>query len=148
MSDKAFVDTNVLVYLFDADEPQKQTRAQSLLETEGVTGDLVLSTQVLQELYVTVTRKLAEPLPPERAFGVIRGFTTAMSVLGIDAQMVLDAIALSRQHVISLWDALIVQAALSAGCKRLLTEDLQDGWVVKGLRVENPFRPAPPDGSD
>lgn len=62
MSDKTFLDTNVLVYRFDDDEPAKQARAREILDTEGPRGSLVLSTQVLQEFYVTVTRKLARPL--------------------------------------------------------------------------------------
>ena len=139
MSDRKFVDTNVLVYLFDADAPEKQARAKQILELDGVGGDLVLSTQVLQEFYVTVTRKLETPVAPREALELTR-LLSALYVVQTDTQMILDAIVFSQRHVISLWDGLILQAALQAGCKRLLTEDLQDGWTVQGLRIENPFR--------
>ncbi len=139
MSADVFVDTNVFVYLFDGDAPAKQEKAREILEVAGRSGRLALSTQVLQEFYVTVTRKLGDPLSELEALDTVRRLS-AFHVVQIDAPMVVDSIELSQRHQTSLWDGLIIQAALSAGCARLLTEDLQDGWVVKGLRVENPFR--------
>ncbi len=150
MTDRSFVDTNVLVYLFDADSPTKQARAREILEGDGgnvpLGGSrgrnnsyLVLSTQVLQEFYVTVTRKLGVPLAPEVAFEATRRFAE-LHVVYIDAQLVFNAIALSQRHTVSMWDGLILQAALDSGCTRLLTEDLHDGWILDGLRVENPFK--------
>lgn len=135
---RTMVDTNVLVYLFDQDAPDKQRVARRLLETLAVEGRLVLSTQVLQELYVVLTRKLQVGLTPEDAEAAVAGFAV-FEVAGIDRETVLHAIALSRRHKVSLWDALIVQSALDKGCEVLLTEDLQDGWTVQGVRVENPF---------
>ncbi len=139
MSDRKFVDTNVLVYLFDNDEPNKQARAREVLAEEGGAGRLVLSTQVLQEFYVTVTRKLGVPLSPQAALEATKRLTQ-FHIVHPDSQMVLDAIALCQQKTVSLWDALILQAALNGGCTHLLTEDLHDGWVLDGLRVENPFK--------
>ncbi len=150
MIDRTFVDTNVLVYLFDADSPDKQVRARQILELDGgnvlpgrsrgkSSSYLVLSTQVLQEFYVTVTRKLGVPLEPEVAHEATRRLAQ-LHLVYIDAQLTLDAIALSRRHTVSMWDGLILQAALDGGCTRLLTEDLHDGWDLDGLRVENPFR--------
>lgn len=138
MSDRVFVDTNVLVYLFDADSPVKQTRAREILEQDGGSSYLVLSTQVLQEFYVTVTRKLGTPLAPEAALEVTKRFAQ-LHIVYIDTQLVFDAIALSQRHTVSMWDGLILQAALNAGCSRLLTEDLHTGWNLDGLRIENPF---------
>lgn len=139
MSGRRFVDTNVLVYLFDADAPAKRERARELLASDGVEGRLVISTQVLQELFVTLTRKLAVPLAPDRALTVLDSLDE-LPVTTIDRPLVRAAAELSIRHRISLWDALIVEAARAGGCLVLLTEDLQHGWEVAGIRVENPFR--------
>lgn len=141
MTVRAFVDTNVFGYLFQADEPEKQALAREIVESDQVTRELVLSTQVLQEFYVTVTRKLAEPLPDDEASDATRDIGR-YTVVRVDPTMVYDAIALSQRHVISLWDALILRAAIDSGCEVVLTEDLRDGWEVEGVRVENPFRDA------
>ncbi len=136
MSDRAFLDTNVLVYLFDRDTPAKQQRAREVLEAEG--GSAAVSTQVLQEFYVTVTRKLGQPLAEKDAEAAVRDLA-ALEVVPVDTPLVLAAIARSRGDRISLWDALVVESALHAGCRRLLTEDLQDGRLFGRIRVENPF---------
>ncbi len=139
MPDRSFLDTNVLVYLFDADAPAKQARAREILAQDSRGSYLVLSTQVLQEFYVTATRKLAVPLPPEVALEAVKRFAQ-LHVVYVDTQMVFGAIALSQSHTVSMWDGLILQAAIDSGCSRLLTEDLHDGWDLHGLKVENPFR--------
>lgn len=140
MSDRVFLDTNVLVYLFDRDETAKREQAEGLLRDGLRPEDLVISTQVLQEFYVTVTRKFKSPLPEAEALAAVHRFSQ-LSVVSIDPPMVLRAIAFSQEHLLSLWDALIVQAALEGGCERLLTEDLHAGWQIGRLRVENPFTP-------
>jgi len=99
---------------------------------------LVISTQVLQEFYVTITKKLSRTLSDGdilQAMRRLQGFPTVQ----INVSMIFDAIELGRRYQISFWDALIAQAALAAGCKRLLTEDLQHGLSIGGLTVENPF---------
>ena len=133
----AFVDTNVLVYRFDEDEPAKRECASAILESAAA-GDVVISTQVLQEFYVVVTRKLARPVSSEDAEQIVRGFAR-LPIVQVDAALVLAAIGTSRRHKLSFWDALIVQAALAGGCTRLLTEDLRHGTRYESLRVENPF---------
>jgi predicted nucleic acid-binding protein len=138
MSDRIFLDTNVLVYLYDEDTPEKQARSASLLEEHGLAGSIFLSTQVLQEFYVTVTRKLARPLSGELALLAVKSLDKFPTV-GIDVSLVHAAISFSQNHRISFWDGLVVQAALQAGCTRLLTEDLHDGWRIGNLRVENPY---------
>ena len=139
MSGRSFVDTNVLVYLFDSSAPDKQARARELLAERGPAGELVLSTQVLQEFFVTVTRKLERPLSAEVAEAVVRRLT-AYPVVSTTVGLVTAAIALARAHQVSLWDALIVEAAREAGCEELLSEDLADGASFAGVRVKNPFR--------
>lgn len=136
-----FLDTNVLVYAFDETSPAKQERALRLLsgEVPGIAvEDLVISTQVLQEFYVTVVRKLARPLSEEMAERAVDRFADLQVEL-IDEELVLEAIRRSRTDKLSLWDSLVIGAALQAGCGRLLTEDLQAGRRFGELTVENPF---------
>lgn len=133
-----FFDTNVLIYLFDNNEPEKKARAREVFEREARAGRAVLSTQVLQEFYVNVTRKLTPPLSSEVAEERVRDFSR-LSLVRIEAGMILSAIVRSREYMLSFWDALIVESALRGGADRLLTEDLQHGQVIEGLRIENPF---------
>ncbi|MCC7059019.1 MAG: PIN domain-containing protein [Burkholderiaceae bacterium] len=135
---RAFFDTNVLVYLFDADAVDKQRLARSLLQREADAGRATVSTQVLQEFFVTVTRKLGTPLGTENAERAVRRLAE-LSVVPVDTALVLAGIGLSRRLRISLWDALIVGAALQSGSTVLYTEDLQHGQRIDGLTVANPF---------
>jgi predicted nucleic acid-binding protein len=139
MSDRVFLDTNVLVYLFDADEPGKRAVAARLLEERG--DHAVLSTQVLQEFYAAVTRKLGKPLTEAEAETAVRHLA-ALDVVVVDTGIILAAVQLSRRHRVAFWDALIVEAALSRGCTTLLSEDMQDGRRFDTLTVANPFRSA------
>ena len=138
MTAKSFVDTNVLVYCFDVGEPAKRKRALAILEGDIDVGDLVLSTQVLQEFYVAVTRKLKRPLSPAEAAAIVDDLAKLPAVQ-IDVAMVRAAIADCQSHRLSLWDSLVLRAALTASCERVLTEDLQHGFVFESLRIENPF---------
>jgi predicted nucleic acid-binding protein len=139
MSDRVFLDTNVLVYVFDGDAREKQTAAAAILAEAGRSGLHVVSTQVLQEFYVTVTRKLARPLAHADAQKAVAALT-ALPVAQVDSASVLAAIARAGSRKISLWDALILQSALESGCTTLLSEDLQHGQTIDGVRIENPFR--------
>jgi predicted nucleic acid-binding protein len=137
-ADRTFVDTNVFAYLFDDSAPKKQSLAGKRLEREQVDREIVVSTQVLKELYVALTKgkaPIASPEIAERAVHEIGAFTVAQ----VDVQLVLTAIEASRRNRVSFWDALIVRAAAEAGCTLLLSEDLNDGQVIDGVQVENPF---------
>jgi predicted nucleic acid-binding protein len=135
---RSFFDTNVLLYLFDNREPDKKAAAQELIQREVEADRASLSTQVLQEFYVNATRKLAFPLSPEVAGARVRDFSR-LPLVQVDVPLILAAISRSQRMSFSLWDAMIVEAALKAGADRLLTEDLQHGQVIEGMRVENPF---------
>jgi predicted nucleic acid-binding protein len=135
---RAFFDTNVLVYMFDESSPEKKRTAQELFHHHAGDGTLLLSTQVLQEFYVTVTRKLADPLPAAEAVNVVRRLTT-FSPIEIDSKMVVRAAERSEADMLSLWDALIVEAALAADAERVLSEDMQDGRNHSGIVIHNPF---------
>jgi predicted nucleic acid-binding protein len=135
-ADRVFVDTNVLVYLFDDSEPKKQAKARKLLE--GEKRELVVSTQVLQELYVALTKGRDPIATPEIAEQAVRE-ASGYSVVQVDVPLVLSAIESSRKHRLSFWDALIVRAASHHDCGTLLSEGLNDGQVIDGVTVENPF---------
>lgn len=134
---KQFLDTNVLVYAFDAAAPGKRRAAQELLE-RATPGTLVVSAQVLNEFYMTVTRKLAVPLDDRDARAAVREMT-AMDVVPLTSQLVVAGIDRSTSARVSLWDALIIEAALAADCSTLVTEDLDDGQSFDGLTVRDPF---------
>lgn len=139
MASRTFFDTNVLVYLFDVDSPEKQARARDALGERLRSGAAVLSTQVLQEFFVTVTRKLARPLPAGEAEAALRGLAE-LPVVAVDQDQILAAAVSSRRDRISFWDALILTAASVAGCEEVLSEDLQHGRSFGPVRVVNPFR--------
>lgn len=135
---KFFFDTNVLVYLFDADSPDKRKQARALFQRHTEAGDILLSTQVLQEFYVTVTRKLARPLDAAVASDAVSSFAK-LPIVQIDSELIVSAIHRSRNNQLSFWDALIVQAAIEGHASTLYSEDLQDGQMLDGLRVVDPF---------
>ena len=130
----AFLDTDVLVYAFDSSDDRKRRLAIEVIER----APFVVSAQVLGEFYVTVTRKLAVPLPADDAARAV-GRLSALAVVPTDAALVAAAVETVRAHQVSYWDALIIEAAAVAGCDVLLSEDLADGSVMRGVRIENPF---------
>ena len=138
-----FVDANVLVYAFDASAGQKKVAAEQLLAQLWEAGTGCLSVQVLQEFFVTVTGKVAKPLPVEEAADRIREFG-AWKVFAPGPNDVLRAITLHEQAKISFWDAMVVHAAAELGCDVLWTEDLNDGQVIGGVRTRDPFALKPP----
>ena len=139
MSDKYFADTNVLVYAFDSKEPAKQQIALNLLDGFGSTGNLTLSTQVLQEFFVAVTRKLTPPLSAETAYELVENLV-CYPLVQIDFSLILSAIRRHQQINVSFWDALIIEAALLSECTTLLSEDMQDGQLIANkLTIRNPF---------
>lgn len=138
MNAKVFIDTNILVYAFDSSEQEKQAIAQNLINAEGATGEIVLSTQVLQEFFVIVTRKLKTPLSIDDASKTVQLFS-AYPLIQISPKLILKAIERHRDESFSFWDALIVEAALESNCKVLLSEDMQDGRRIGKLEIRNPF---------
>ena len=138
MSDKVFLDTNILVYAYDQSEPEKQAKAQALL-TRGIEREnTVISAQVLGEFFVVVTRRIQTPLSAEQAEQVI-DLLSILPVVEVDLKLVRRAISVHKESQISYWDSLIVCAAECAGCQTILSEDLNTGQVYHGVKVENPF---------
>lgn len=137
MSDKVFVDTNILIYAHDADQKTKHSIAKKRLVDLLQERRLVLSPQVLQEFYVNVTRKIRKPLTKSTARGIVEDF----SVWSIDTSPsdITAAFRIEDQSKISFWDALICASALKSGAKTLLSEDLNPGQKIAGILIENPF---------
>ena len=130
-----FLDTNVVVYAFDRADPAKQRIAIDVLEASE---RLVVSTQVLLESWWVLTRKLSDPLDENQASEVIDQLC-ALPVVSTDPQLVRQAIQTSRRFEIAVWDALIIEAARAAGCRRVMSEDLHSGQDFDGVVIENPF---------
>ena len=136
MTERWFLDTNVLVYADDLDAGEKNGIARELIREAVAARCGVLSTQVLQEYFVVATRKLGvEAAVARRKIELL----ATLDVVRIAVADVLGAIDLHRLHGFSFWDALIFRCAATAGCARVLTEDLQDGQLVEGVRVVDPF---------
>ena len=133
-----FVDTNILIYAHDRAQGERHAVASAVIEGLWVSGDGVLSTQVLQELYVNLSRKLRKPMPRPRARAVVERYT-AWTVHPIEPGDILAASELEQRHTLAFWDALIVVAAQRLGATRLLTEDMQHGRSIAGVRIESPF---------
>lgn len=138
----AFVDTNILVYAFDSADTTRHNIAAQLFSRLMDEDRLRLSTQVLQEFYVTRTRKARPPWSPDRALMKLEDFAS-WPVVAIDLPLIREAVLLSRDAVLSFWDALIVIAAARSGAGALYTEDLNDGQVIRGVRIINPFSGEP-----
>lgn len=133
---KRFIDTNVLVYAFDRSAPEKQSIALRLGRELAERGEGVISTQVMQEVFSALTRKLG--VAPTEARKAVRAAAN-FEVVPSTPALVLEALDCAVVDRLSVWDALIVTAAASAKCVELLSEDLSDGQVIKGVRVRNPF---------
>ncbi|GBD31508.1 MAG: twitching motility protein PilT [Gemmatimonadales bacterium] len=139
MNVRVFVDTNVLVYARDASEPEKQPRAMQWIEQLWRQRAGRLSTQVIQEYYVTVTQKLQPGLDRAAARSDVRALAAWEPVVP-DIWLVEDAWQLQDRYGFSFWDALIVAAAVRSRCAYLLSEDFEDGLAVDGVvTVVNPF---------
>ncbi len=134
----AFVDTNVLVYAEDASAGRKHALARDLLVKLWNDADGVLSVQVLQELYVTLTRKVGKPPSSAKALDIVKEYLSWV-VVDNTPKLLVAAASLQQRAQISFWDALVVQAAIDAGCDRLYSEDLNASQRFGSLVVVNPF---------
>ena len=141
MSDKAFVDTNILIYAHDRATGVRNERARALVGRLWEAGNGVLSTQVLQELCVNLRRKVTRPWPEEETRSLIEDYLTWEIVVNTP-DSVLEALNFETRYQISFWDALILQAAESSGAQTLYSEGFSDGQLYGTIRVVNPFSEA------
>jgi predicted nucleic acid-binding protein len=140
MTGPAFVDTNVLVYSRDAGAPAKQARAQALMNLLWESRLGRISQQVLQEYYVTVTRKFKPGLPKEDARDDVEALL-AWQPLAATSAVFSKAWNIEDRYGLSWWDSLIVASALQCQCLILFSEDMQDGLEIDGLHIRNPLVP-------
>lgn len=134
MSGKTFFDTNIVVYLYSGDEPEKQATALALIERNTP----VVSTQVLSELANTLSRKFS--LPHDVVAQAVVEVQEACTVVPVMPDTIFQALALAKKYRYSYYDSLILAAALAAGCETLVTEDMQHGQVIEDvLKIHCPF---------
>ena len=138
MTDKVFVDTNILVYAHDLDAGNKHDQAAEIVSQLWESRNGVLSTQVLQEFYVTLTRKVSSTLSKLEARNLVQKYSHWHLVLN-DPSIIIQASEIEESNNISFWDALIVSAAYSQNVPTILTEDLNHGQIIEGIFIKNPF---------
>ena len=136
MTSKIFIDTNILIYSLDMHDMQKQRICRELLKSLTQSNTGVLSTQVLQEFYVTATKKLG--VDPLAAKDILISFEH-FEIVTNTPQTLKEAIDCSIINTISFREALIVVSAEMAECDTVLTEDLNHGQIIRGVKIESPF---------
>ena len=139
MNDKMFVDTNILVYAHDLDAGDKHEIAIGVVSDLWESGNGVISTQVLQELYVTLTKKVPSHPKKSQVRRILNNYL-AWDLAVNNGQTILQASEIEENYNISFWDAMIVSAAYSKNAAILLTEDLNEGQLIEGIKIVNPFK--------
>lgn len=137
MKDKYFFDTNVLVYMQDASDPVKQQKARSLLSTHLSKGSAVISTQCLQEFYNVLANKMKQDKIQTKQ--IMHSLSENIPVVQVTPTLIENGIDISINTQFSLWDSLMLSAASFAKCTVLYSEDMNDGQVVNGVKIQNPF---------
>ena len=134
-----FLDSNVLVYVLDESDRRKSAIAKRIV-TESIGGDASISFQVVQETLNVITRKLDVRVSVADARQFLRAYLLRLWKVSPSARLYERALQIQERYGYGFYDALIIAAALEDGCRRLLSEDLQDGQQIDGLTIENPFR--------
>jgi predicted nucleic acid-binding protein len=136
MSAKVFLDSNILAYAQDKASPDKRKASRKLIAELVESGDGVISTQVLQEFYVTATRKLG--VDALAAKGILKTFSV-FEIVQVSPSLIHEAVDCSVLNSLSFWDSLVIAAAASAGCSTVYSEDMNSGQRILGVKVQNPF---------
>jgi len=136
--DKVFLDTNLLLYAYDAGSPVKHGIAVRILEDLWRSGNGILSTQVLQEFFVNVTKIIPKPLSIAVSREIVEDFLK-WKVVPVEGRTILRAIDLYKKHKYAFWDSLVIQSAIEGGARWLLSEDLEHGHRIGDLTIRNPF---------
>jgi len=140
MKDKVFLDTNILIYAIDTSPSYRRNQeiARKLIATHIQNETGVISIQVLQEFFVVSTGKLKVPLSSEEALEYIQ-YMSILEIIQPNLDMIITAIHLCKKHLLSFWDAMVIQTARAADCSLLLSEDLNSGFRLGSLTIQNPF---------
>jgi predicted nucleic acid-binding protein len=141
MNDRTFLDTNIFIYAIDTSPKEKKKRecARELIKHHIVNQTGVISIQVLQEFFQVSTHKIKTPLSIEGALEFLQ-YISVLQIVRPDFSMVTAAIRLHKNYSVSFWDAMILQSAKTAGCALVLSEDLQDGFRLDEMTIQNPFK--------
>lgn len=137
---KTFFDTNILIYSLDNSDQRKHAIAVESFKRAMEEQTVFVSTQILSELFVNITRKVKRPLSKDDANKEIMKLVELTTILPVELENILKAIDIHKQYGFSFWDSLVVASAILADVERLLTEDLQDGQNIDGVLIVNPFR--------
>jgi len=138
MKGKVFLNTNILIYAHDIDASLKHDVSIAILEKIWEEKNGVISTQVIQEFYVNVTRKIPNPITPVQARGIILNYFS-WHVEAIEPHTILSASEIEEKYVLSFWDSLIIATASQSEAGKIITEDLNHGQNIEGVLIENPF---------
>jgi len=136
--DKTFIDTNIIIYAYDVTAGRKHKTAGIILADLWNSGLGVISTQVLQEFFVNVVQKIPRPVDKQQAKEIVRDFLKWHVVVNT-GDSIIDAIDICLRFGFSFWDSMIIEAAIKGGATVLISEDLQDGQIVSGVTIKNPF---------
>ena len=137
--DKVFIDTNVIVYAYDISAGEKHSKAVEIIKGLWDTGSGITSTQVLQEFFVNVTRKITKPLDAATAKEIVKDLLKWKTVI-VDGEIIMDAIDIHSAYKYSFWDSVIIASAVGGGAGTLFSEDLSDKQTIKGIVIRNPFK--------
>ena len=138
--DKTFIDTNIIIYAYDVTAGKKQKTAGNILTDLWNSGLGVISIQVLQEFFVNVVQKIPKPIDKQQAKEIVRDFLKWHVVVNTGGSII-EAIDICLKFEYSFWDSMIIEAAITGGAAVLISEDLQDGQVISGVTLRNPFKP-------
>jgi len=142
MNGNIFLDTNVLVYAFDASDKNKHQTAGRLVNDAFRSKDVAISTQVLKEFFVTVTTKIPGKMDLLEAKEIIKRLAL-LQVVDTTVPLVLRGIDIQKENRISFWDAMIIAAAGASNCTTILSEDLSHDTIIEGIHIKNPFLAIP-----
>ena len=137
--DKIFLDTNILVYAYDISSGKKHDTARNIVTVLWNSRDGALSIQVLQEFFVSITKKIPNPIDIKTASDIIRDFLL-WEIIDNDGELLLAAMGIQTRYLYSFWDSLIIAAAVKSGASVLLTEDLKNGQIIEDVTIKNPFK--------
>jgi predicted nucleic acid-binding protein len=140
LADRIFFDTNIFVYSFDHSEPVKQRRAHSLIETSLEARNAVISYQVVQEFLNVATRRFRQKFPITGLEVYLSRVLLPLCEIYSSGRLYSEALSIADETGWGFYDALIVASALAAKCDAIWTEDLQDGRIIRGIEIRNPFR--------
>lgn len=135
---RVFLDSNIIIYAYDLSAGEKNNIAKETLVSLWNSQRGVVSTQVLQELFVALTKKIPKPLDAESAKQIVNDLLK-WDVIVNDGESILEAIEIHLKYKYSFWDSMIIEAAIQSGADLLLSEDLSDGQIINGLTIKNPF---------